>query len=639
MSELKDIELDLIEEIANYREVEPPSAKDPDMIELAENVKNEGVYQSILVRPHPTKYGFFQLIFGHRRRLASQMAGLKTIPANIKHVADEDILEIQVIENMKRKDVHPMDEGLAFKSLMDQKDWSVQEISARFGKKEFYVRQRLRLTELSKSWQHVFFKGAILLTDALKVAMLSPADQKDLYESEGPDKDDLRKSDLKVELNEWDFNKYKGDLNKAAFDLTDPFLDKKMGPCTGCKYNSGTALLLPEYVGTSRCSNTTCFKNKTQKSFTLRLQSATEDPAMLFVCVDHGDHQKEISPLVKEHGIEVLGYGRVIALEPPDKPDREEWESDHEGDFDSEKEKKAAWQKELDYYDEDVREYEKKVGNGKYQKALVVAGGDKGKFIYVQLAKKSNSSLQPTKTSKEVQESVKSGEATLSDIEGEISRIKENIKNAQSLDTEKIHEAVMQKYGVHTSVAAAAGPSLSAIETACLRWYFFDKLHLLSNVINNEGLQKAFGITAKQFKHTEGRMQSVWDFLLKVTDEQLATVFRHFMHEQYSDATPRTQPDGAFIMRKMAEVFLSTEIEEIEASFQVKANTRQNNADKKIAPLQEKAKELKAAKKTPKKAAPKKEPKQNHLGQELTDYGLAGPSLRQLSDDDPEDEG
>ncbi|HEY4208007.1 MAG TPA: hypothetical protein VGM31_14385, partial [Puia sp.] len=124
--------------------------------------------------------------------------------------------------------------------------------------------------------------------------------------------------------------------------------------------------------------------------------------------------------------------------------------------------------------------------------------------------------------------------------------------------------------------------------------------------VNNEGLRKAFGITEKLFRHKDGRQQAIWEFLLKVPDEQLATAFRHFMHEQFSSHTARNNSDEAFIMRKMAEVLIPAEIEETEAAFHVKANTRQNNADKKIAALQEKVNELKAAKTKAKKATGKK---------------------------------
>src|SRR5579872_7246144 len=123
MAELKDILLEDIDDLPNYREVEPPSEKDPDMIELAADIKVHGILQPVLCRPHfnhmKEKAGKVQLIYGHRRKLGAKMAGLSTIPALVKFVPDDEILEIQVTENLQRKDVHPLDEAAAFRAYMD----------------------------------------------------------------------------------------------------------------------------------------------------------------------------------------------------------------------------------------------------------------------------------------------------------------------------------------------------------------------------------------------------------------------------------------------------------------------------------------------------------------------------------------
>lgn len=617
MAELKEIALDLIEEIANYREVEPPNEKDLDMLDLADSVRKDGIFQPILVRPHPSRKGAYQLIFGHRRRLASQMAGMRTIPATVKAVSDADVLEIQVTENMQRKDVHPMDEGLAFFSLMTAKSWSVHELASRFVKKDFYIRQRLRLTELSKPWQSVFFKGAITMTEALQVAMLSPADQKALYDDQGIEPSDLKKPGFKVELSKWDFNKFKGDLSCAPFDTTDPFLDRKMGACSSCKFNTGVALLFPDEGG-ARCMNTGCFKNKTEKSFALRVKVSVEDPAMLFVNADYNDHPKEIAALVKTHGIEVMQYGSFTQLDAPEKPDREEWEDMTDGDFDTEKEKKAAWEKDLDGYEDELKAYNSKIASGKFKKALVVAGERKGAYVYITIGKKStggSSSGGGKKTAAEVKEAVQAGKATLTDIRGEISRIEESLSKARELDEEKVHIRIMEDYKklAGDEDEPRITTALTNDEWICLHWFLLEKARVLD--CGHSELEKLLCLQDVAMDDRDTRGQA-WQQIAQMDAKQLATVFRILMIGEYAGQSPRGyNTDKAFVMRKMAESMPGIPIAEYEAEQQEKADKRHKIADKRLAELRAKEGELveKKAKKTagkidpaPKKSAAKK---------------------------------
>jgi ParB family chromosome partitioning protein len=126
------------------------------MQELIQSVKEKGILQPILVRPNGNG---FVLVCGERRYRASVAAGLTEIPTVIRHLSDDEALELQIIENLQRKDVHPMEEAVAFKSLLDnkQKVHTLEEIAARVGKSEFYVRQRMKLNALTKDWQEVFY--------------------------------------------------------------------------------------------------------------------------------------------------------------------------------------------------------------------------------------------------------------------------------------------------------------------------------------------------------------------------------------------------------------------------------------------------------------------------------------------------
>ena len=82
--------------------------------ELAETIRSQGVLSPLLVRP--TSERSFEIVFGARRYRAAQLAEVATVPVRIKNLTDAEVLEAQLIENLQRRDVHPMEEakGLRF---------------------------------------------------------------------------------------------------------------------------------------------------------------------------------------------------------------------------------------------------------------------------------------------------------------------------------------------------------------------------------------------------------------------------------------------------------------------------------------------------------------------------------------------
>src|SRR5271155_2507499 len=85
------------------------------LAELANSIAATGVVQPIIVRPLPN--GRYQLIAGERRWLASQKAGKDTVPAIIRHVSDEQAMEMTIVENLQRADLNPMEQARAFERL------------------------------------------------------------------------------------------------------------------------------------------------------------------------------------------------------------------------------------------------------------------------------------------------------------------------------------------------------------------------------------------------------------------------------------------------------------------------------------------------------------------------------------------
>src|SRR5579859_345668 len=90
------------------------------LAELADNIKQHGVLQPILLRPLPDgEAGTYELVAGTRRYRASQLAKRESIPATVRELTDAHALELQVIENVQRVDVHPLDEAQGYAALIE----------------------------------------------------------------------------------------------------------------------------------------------------------------------------------------------------------------------------------------------------------------------------------------------------------------------------------------------------------------------------------------------------------------------------------------------------------------------------------------------------------------------------------------
>jgi ParB family chromosome partitioning protein len=142
-----EVDIDLIE----------PNAKQPrtrfaddKLEELAQSIRANGIVQPILVRKRGSHY---QLIAGERRWRASQKAGLKKIPAVIREVTDEKLLELALIENIQRQELNPIEEAKAYKNLIDTVGLTQEMIAERVGKNRTVVTTCLRLLKLPKDIQ------------------------------------------------------------------------------------------------------------------------------------------------------------------------------------------------------------------------------------------------------------------------------------------------------------------------------------------------------------------------------------------------------------------------------------------------------------------------------------------------------
>jgi ParB/RepB/Spo0J family partition protein len=160
---------------------------DPDGLkELEQSIREKGVLTPLLARPVPgwnvTPSGEgrrYEIAAGHRRYRAAIAAGLHAVPAILRDMTDVELLEVLVIENDQREDVHPLEEADGYRRLtMPGTGYDVVKVAARVGRSVKYVYDRLKLLELTKEAQKLFLDGRFTAGHAILLARLKPEDQK-----------------------------------------------------------------------------------------------------------------------------------------------------------------------------------------------------------------------------------------------------------------------------------------------------------------------------------------------------------------------------------------------------------------------------------------------------------------------------
>lgn len=151
--------------------------------DLAASIREHGILEPVVVRPDPLKSANFELVVGERRWRAAKLAGLQTIPALVRPYSDRQALEVMVIENLQRVDVHPLEEAAGYRTLLDagtdngHPAHTIQTIAERIGKSESYVHARLKLLNLIRPAREAFEANSISAGHAVLIARLQPKDQ------------------------------------------------------------------------------------------------------------------------------------------------------------------------------------------------------------------------------------------------------------------------------------------------------------------------------------------------------------------------------------------------------------------------------------------------------------------------------
>ena len=154
--------------------------------ELAESIKNYGVFQPIIVKKSIKGY---DLVAGERRVKASKLAGLETIPAIIKDFSDDMMREIALLENLQRENLTAIELAWAYKGIIDSLHITQEELANKLGKSRSNITNVLGLLRLPKTVQDMVLEGKISMGHARELSKLEDKEQIIAYAKKIVDED------------------------------------------------------------------------------------------------------------------------------------------------------------------------------------------------------------------------------------------------------------------------------------------------------------------------------------------------------------------------------------------------------------------------------------------------------------------
>ena len=161
--------------------VQPRSVfKQQKLDELAQSIRHTGIIQPLVVRRQADR---FQIIAGERRWRAAQIAGLHRVPCVVKEIAEEEVLELSLIENIQREELNPIEEAKAFKKLLEGRHLTQDEMARRVGRDRTSITNALRLLRLPEEIQKLVEENKLSMGHARAlIALESPQHQIKLAE-------------------------------------------------------------------------------------------------------------------------------------------------------------------------------------------------------------------------------------------------------------------------------------------------------------------------------------------------------------------------------------------------------------------------------------------------------------------------
>jgi len=287
--------------------------------ELAASFKTQGILQPLVVREREANQ--YEVVAGARRLRAAQLAELKAVPVRVVQLTDAAAIETQVVENLQREDIHPLEEAVGFRSLLDLNDpqYTVSSIAAKAGKSEAYVQGRIKLTELTPPIAEAFLADRITIGHALLIAKLPAAQQQEafnaafrqMWTSQGNTQVLIPVRELAA----WIESNILLELAAAPFSKSDETLLPEAGSCANCPKRTGFNALLFSDVRKDSCTDPHCFRSKVDAHVAKAMEKKPE-----LVQISSAWSSRDGSPLGRNRYVELELRKAAAKAIPTQKP-------------------------------------------------------------------------------------------------------------------------------------------------------------------------------------------------------------------------------------------------------------------------------------------------------------------------------
>jgi ParB family chromosome partitioning protein len=292
---------DITPSLYQPRRFQRPDAEDPDLLDLARSIRAKGVIQPILLRPIGVGY---ELVVGERRVRASRLELPELdaigpaplyIPAVVRQLSDSEAAELTVEENLRRKDLLPLEEADGVHTLLLLHKGDPLAVAARLGQTPTWVACRARIhSNLSTSWKELLADPECPLRawtagHVEEIAKLAQEVQDEIL-------NDLNFDSIDIHITVPELRRHIADLTRklgrAPFPLDDETLHPSVGACTNCPLTTLAAPLLfadqgdtaPGDIKDARCLNRTCWIEKCHRAAErAAAKLRDEHPDLLFV--------------------------------------------------------------------------------------------------------------------------------------------------------------------------------------------------------------------------------------------------------------------------------------------------------------------------------------------------------------------
>ncbi|WP_347373956.1 ParB/RepB/Spo0J family partition protein [Aequorivita sp. Q41] len=321
---------------------------------LSESIEKHGVLQPITVRKSNNNY---IIVMGERRYRASKMAGKKTIPCIVREYANNDLLEVQIIENLQRQDVEPTEEADAITYLSEK--YLPSEIAKRLGRSDNFIRQRLKLAGLIEGFKTYVRNGKMTISLGVGVALFEPEEQQMMLETMG---EDFNVHQINKMIKDQAY-----DLEKAPFDVAEKKLVAKAGACNECPFNAANqGNLFGD--GKMVCTKSACYETKKNKSFLNLIEKSKKENMLLIPEIrkywaEDESNQLVISQLEKSK-LKVYLLDDVEIIEKPIEPTLETIKEEYRNYDYTEKQLKEELDEAIETYKEKFVIYNSAEENG-----------------------------------------------------------------------------------------------------------------------------------------------------------------------------------------------------------------------------------------------------------------------------------